>query len=134
VDTYKVNKYMRVQVVRVAAGLRIWRPGASQGAVLRTTKAGATSARLSTSCDQRARLVATGTAGHGSVPRLDNPLIHLDAAVQKAGQWETPMRLNETRRTYLGKMATISTPERAAAYKALLDPKLAGVAHTTNCT
>src|SRR5262249_24937240 len=40
----------------------------------------------------RARLVASGTAGHGSVPRLDNPLIHLGAAIEKVGLWETPMR------------------------------------------
>jgi len=73
----------------------------------------------------RARLVAAGTAGHGSVPRLDNPLIHLGAAVEKAGRWETPMRLNETTRTYFEKMSGISTPERAAVYKALLDPKTA---------
>src|SRR3954463_14780018 len=33
----------------------------------------------------RVRLVATGTAGHGSVPRLDNPLIHLGAALEKLG-------------------------------------------------
>src|SRR5947208_4610321 len=39
----------------------------------------------------RARLVATGTAGHGSVPRMDNALIHLGAAVEKVGTWETPM-------------------------------------------
>src|SRR5436190_14098128 len=39
----------------------------------------------------RARLVAMGTAGHGSVPRLDNPLIHLAAAVEKVATWETPM-------------------------------------------
>src|SRR5256885_2625850 len=39
------------------------------------------------------RLVASGTAGHGSVPRLDNPLVHLGAAVDKVGRWETPMRL-----------------------------------------
>src|SRR3984957_3651637 len=31
----------------------------------------------------RVRLVATGTSGHGSVPRLDNALIHLGGAVQK---------------------------------------------------
>lgn len=73
----------------------------------------------------RARLVATGTAGHGSVPRLDNALIHLGAAVQKVGLWETPMRLNETTRAYFEKLAAISTPERAAIYKALLDPKSA---------
>ena len=73
----------------------------------------------------RARLVATGTAGHGSVPRLDNALIHLGAAVQKVGLWETPMRLNETTRTYFERLAAISPPERAAIYKALLDPKTA---------
>jgi acetylornithine deacetylase/succinyl-diaminopimelate desuccinylase-like protein len=73
----------------------------------------------------RARLVAAGTAGHGSVPRLDNPLIHLGMAVQKVGLWETPMRLNETTRTYFEKQAAISDPERAAIYKALLDPKTA---------
>jgi acetylornithine deacetylase/succinyl-diaminopimelate desuccinylase-like protein len=74
----------------------------------------------------RVRLVASGTAGHGSVPRLDNPLIHLGAAVEKVGRWETPMRLNETTRTYFEKLAAISPPERASIYKALLDPKTAG--------
>ena len=48
----------------------------------------------------RVRLVATGTAGHGSAPRLDNALIHLAAAVKKVGRWETPMRLNDTTRAY----------------------------------
>ena len=74
----------------------------------------------------RVRLVASGTAGHGSVPRLDNPLIHLGAAVEKVGLWETPMRLNETTRTYFEKLAAISPPDRASIYKALLDPKTAG--------
>lgn len=69
----------------------------------------------------RARLVATGTAGHGSVPRLDNALIHLGAAVEKLGRWETPMRLNDTTRAYFEKLVTISSPERAAIYKGLLD-------------
>ena len=73
----------------------------------------------------RVRLVATGTAGHGSVPRLDNPLIHLGAAIQKVGLWQTPMRLNETTRAYFEKVATLAPPERAAIYKALLDPKTA---------
>src|SRR5579863_879810 len=70
----------------------------------------------------RVRLVATGTSGHGSVPRLDNALIHLGGAVQKVGQWQTPMRLNDTTRTYFEKLATISTPEKAARYNALLNP------------
>jgi acetylornithine deacetylase/succinyl-diaminopimelate desuccinylase-like protein len=68
----------------------------------------------------RVRLVATGSSGHGSVPRLDNALIHLGAAVEKVGRWETPMRLNDTTRTYFEKLATISTPEKAKIYNALL--------------
>lgn len=73
----------------------------------------------------RVRLVARGTAGHGSVPRLDNALIHLGAAVNKVGLWETPMRLNETTRAYFEKLAGASTPQRASTYRALLDPKTA---------
>ncbi len=76
----------------------------------------------------RVRLVATGTSGHGSVPRMDNALIHLGAAVEKVGRWQTPMRLNDTTRTYFEKLATISTPEKAARYNALLNPATADAA------
>jgi acetylornithine deacetylase/succinyl-diaminopimelate desuccinylase-like protein len=72
---------------------------------------------------RRFRLVATGTSGHGSMPRLDNPLTHLSAAVAKIGNWVTPMRLNETTRAYFTKLAAISPPEDAARYRALLGPK-----------
>jgi acetylornithine deacetylase/succinyl-diaminopimelate desuccinylase-like protein len=74
---------------------------------------------------KRARLVATGTSGHGSVPRVDNPLVHLGAAIAKVGTWETPMHLNETTRTYFEKLAGISSPAAAARYMALLDPQRA---------
>ena len=69
---------------------------------------------------RRARLVATGISGHGSVPRVDNPLIHLSEAVAKVGTWETPMRLNDTTRAYFEKQATMGTPEQAARYNAIL--------------
>jgi acetylornithine deacetylase/succinyl-diaminopimelate desuccinylase-like protein len=74
---------------------------------------------------RRARLVATGTSGHGSVPRVDNSVVHLGTAIAKVGAWETPMHLNETTRVYLEKLASISPPDRAARYKALLDPQRA---------
>jgi acetylornithine deacetylase/succinyl-diaminopimelate desuccinylase-like protein len=76
----------------------------------------------------RVRLVATGTSGHGSVPRLDNALIHLGAAVERVGRWQTPMRLNDTTRAYFEKLATISSPEKALRYNALLNPKTADAA------
>src|SRR6185369_16493946 len=72
---------------------------------------------------RRVRLVANGSSGHGSVPRLDNALTHLAAALQKVGNWETPMRLNDTTRTYFEKLATISTPEKAARYNGLMNPE-----------
>jgi acetylornithine deacetylase/succinyl-diaminopimelate desuccinylase-like protein len=72
---------------------------------------------------RRVRLVANGTSGHGSVPRIDNALTHLGGAVQKVGSWETPMRLNDTTRTYFEKLASISSPEKAARYNGLLDPQ-----------
>jgi acetylornithine deacetylase/succinyl-diaminopimelate desuccinylase-like protein len=78
----------------------------------------------------RVRLVSTGTSGHGSVPRLDNALIHLGGAVEKVGKWQTPMRLNDTTRTYFEKLATVSAPEKAARYNALLNPATAGAAQT----
>jgi len=76
----------------------------------------------------RVRLVASGTSGHGSVPRADNALIHLAAAVEKVGKWETPMRLNDTTRTYFEKLAAISAPREASHYNDLLDPQRAAAA------
>lgn len=70
----------------------------------------------------RARLVATGNAGHGSVPRLDNPLLHLGAALEKLGKWEPPMKLNDTTRTYFEKMAQIALPADAQRFRDLLVP------------
>ncbi|HYO80850.1 MAG TPA: M20/M25/M40 family metallo-hydrolase [Bryobacteraceae bacterium] len=67
----------------------------------------------------RVRLLATGTSGHGSAPRRDNALIRLAAAIEKVGRWQTPMRLNDTTRTYFEKLATISPPEVAAHYNGL---------------
>jgi acetylornithine deacetylase/succinyl-diaminopimelate desuccinylase-like protein len=76
----------------------------------------------------RVRLVVNGTSGHGSVPREDNPLVHLGGAVEKVGTWRTPMRLSDTTRTYFEKLAQMSPPEKAARYKALLNPATAEAA------
>jgi acetylornithine deacetylase/succinyl-diaminopimelate desuccinylase-like protein len=77
---------------------------------------------------RRVRLVATGTSGHGSIPRLDNAVTHLAAAVQKLGTWQTPARLNATTRTYFEKLASISAPDKAARYRSLLDPRRSAAA------
>ena len=68
------------------------------------------------------RLIAHGTAGHGSRPRLDNPVLHLAAAVAKFQTWQPPMRLSDTTRTYFERLATISAPDQAARYNHIADP------------
>jgi acetylornithine deacetylase/succinyl-diaminopimelate desuccinylase-like protein len=69
-------------------------------------------------------LSAKGTSGHGSKPRMDNAIVHLAAAVAKIGQWQPPMRLNETTREFFARLAKISPPEEAFLYKNLEDPQL----------
>ena len=69
-----------------------------------------------------ARLVAHGTAGHGSRPRPDNAILHVAAAVAKFETWQPPMRLNDTTRTYFERLATISSPDEAFRYNHVADP------------
>lgn len=71
----------------------------------------------------RARLIASGNAGHGSVPLPDNAIARLSAAVAKAAAWRSPMLLNDTTRTYFERLATISSPADAARYNNLVNPQ-----------
>jgi acetylornithine deacetylase/succinyl-diaminopimelate desuccinylase-like protein len=71
---------------------------------------------------QRIRLVAHGPAGHGSRPEMANAVVHLAEAVARAGRWQTPMRLNETTRTYFERLAAISPLPVAARYRDILNP------------
>jgi acetylornithine deacetylase/succinyl-diaminopimelate desuccinylase-like protein len=67
-------------------------------------------------------LVARGSSGHASMPRLDNPVAHLGAAVGKLLAWQPPMRLNETTKEYFSRLAKISSPEDAYLYTHLEEP------------
>ena len=98
------------------------------GATIENGRVATVNVTTSEKVPRRVKLVANGTSGHGSIPRLDNAVIHLAAAVNKVGTWQTPMRLNDTTRTYFEKLAGVSTPEKAARYNALLDPQRAGAA------
>lgn len=68
------------------------------------------------------KLIARGTSGHGSVPRSDNAITHLAAAVAKVGNWQAPMRLNETTRAFFSRLAKISPSDEAFLYSHLEDP------------
>jgi acetylornithine deacetylase/succinyl-diaminopimelate desuccinylase-like protein len=73
-------------------------------------------------------LVARGVAGHGSVPLRTNSVVRLAKAVAKLADWRTPIRLNETTSGYFERLASISPPEDAARYRAVLDPAKAAEA------
>ncbi len=71
---------------------------------------------------RRVDLRAAGTSGHGSIPLKDNPVGSLARAVGRLFDHEMPPRLNETTREYFRRLAEISPPERAAAFRAILEP------------
>ncbi len=75
-------------------------------------------------------LIARGPAGHGSVPRQTNVVMHLSNAVGKIAAWTPPLRLNETTGSYFRKLATMSPPDAAKRYRDVLspDPKVSGPA------
>jgi acetylornithine deacetylase/succinyl-diaminopimelate desuccinylase-like protein len=76
-------------------------------------------------------LVAHGTSGHGSAPRMDNAIAHLAAAVDKTSRWEAPMSLNETTRRFFAQMARLSQPDKAQLYAHVEDPAVQRKLHET---
>jgi acetylornithine deacetylase/succinyl-diaminopimelate desuccinylase-like protein len=95
----------------------------------------------------RITLAAKGTAGHGSVPRPDNPLLHLARAAVKLSEADQPVSLNQTTRAYLSELAKLPeyawldplrrklrdpvTQVATAAQIRAKDPDLDAMLHTT---
>jgi acetylornithine deacetylase/succinyl-diaminopimelate desuccinylase-like protein len=68
-------------------------------------------------------LTARGISGHGSVPLLTNPIIHLGAALGRLQDWHSTIHLNETTRTYFARLAEVSSGPDAQRYRDVLDPQ-----------
>ena len=64
----------------------------------------------------RVTLSAKGTAGHGSLPRADNPVVHLAEAILKLARAEQPVRLNTTTRRYFSELAKLPQYSWVAPY------------------
>lgn len=77
------------------------------------------------------KLIARGSSGHGSMPRADNAIVRLGAAIAKVGAYQPPMKLNDTTRTYFQRLATISSPEEAFLLKNLEHPTIGPVVQET---
>ena len=55
----------------------------------------------------RVILTALGVAGHASLPRADNPVVHLARALTRVADADQPVRLNSTTRHYLRAIAKL---------------------------
>jgi len=69
------------------------------------------------------RVTATGTSGHASVPLKDNAVVHLAAAIEKLGNWETPVKPTVITRRYFECLAQIEDPELAKWMRVLDTPE-----------
>ncbi|MCC7003771.1 MAG: M20/M25/M40 family metallo-hydrolase [Gemmatimonadaceae bacterium] len=63
---------------------------------------------------------ATNPGGHSSVPRPDNAITQLAAALVKLGAYHQPVKLNEVTRAYFKRQAEIAGGEMGAAMRALI--------------
>ncbi len=69
--------------------------------------------------DQDYRLEVVNPGGHSSRPVKNNAIYHLAAGLTRLSQYEFPVQLNDTTRTYFSRMSTIVVGETGAAMKAL---------------
>jgi acetylornithine deacetylase/succinyl-diaminopimelate desuccinylase-like protein len=95
----------------------------------------------------RMLLTARGSAAHGSLPRSDNPLLHLSRALVKLSEAEQPVRVNGTTRRYLRDLSKLPdyawlqpilprlenpvTAQAAANQIRAKDPEIDAMLHTT---
>ena len=68
-------------------------------------------------------VIATGPSGHGSLPRKDNALVHLAAAVAKLGVYEAPVKPTTVVRRYFEELAKVEDAETAKWMRALETPE-----------
>jgi acetylornithine deacetylase/succinyl-diaminopimelate desuccinylase-like protein len=67
-------------------------------------------------------VTATGTSGHGSIPRKDNPVAHLATAIGKIGSYEAPVQFNSVTHGYFEGIAPLQDEETGKWLLALESP------------
>jgi acetylornithine deacetylase/succinyl-diaminopimelate desuccinylase-like protein len=64
-------------------------------------------------------VIATGTSGHGSVPRKDNAVAHLAGAIAKIWAYEAPVQFNAVTRAYFEGIAAVEDEDTGKWMRAL---------------
>jgi acetylornithine deacetylase/succinyl-diaminopimelate desuccinylase-like protein len=67
-------------------------------------------------------LDARNAGGHSSLPRKDNAIYQLAAALTKLAAFEFPVELNEITRSFFARMASLETAQVASDMKAVAQP------------
>jgi acetylornithine deacetylase/succinyl-diaminopimelate desuccinylase-like protein len=73
-------------------------------------------------------VTATGASGHGSLPRPDNAVVHLAAAVEKLGTYQVPPQPSTITLRYFEQLAKIEDDDIAKWMRALEQPERADLA------
>jgi acetylornithine deacetylase/succinyl-diaminopimelate desuccinylase-like protein len=73
-------------------------------------------------------VTATGPSGHGSIPRPDNAVVHLAAAIAKLGTYQVPAEPNTITRRYFEQLAKVEENDTAKWMRALEQPERADLA------
>jgi acetylornithine deacetylase/succinyl-diaminopimelate desuccinylase-like protein len=72
---------------------------------------------------QSFRLEATNRGGHSSLPRKDNAIYQLAAALTRVAAFDFPVKLNDVTRAFFQRTASLETPEIGTAMRGILkDP------------
>ncbi len=69
---------------------------------------------------QSFRLEATNRGGHSSLPRKDNAIYQLAAALSRVAAFDFPVKLNEVTRAFFERTAALESPEIGAAMGGVL--------------
>jgi len=64
-------------------------------------------------------VIAQGISGHASMPRKDNPVVHLSAAIEKIGAYEAPVQFNSVTRAYFQAIAPLQDEETSKWMRSL---------------
>jgi len=93
---------------KIASGFAINEGGQ---VVLKNGKVEYVGVQVSEKVSINVNLTATGKGGHSSTPSKDNPVVHLAAAVEKIGNYNTPVHLTSIVRRYFEALAPLEDDE-----------------------
>jgi acetylornithine deacetylase/succinyl-diaminopimelate desuccinylase-like protein len=101
---------------KIAAGYAINEGG---GVFLKGGKPQYIGVQVSEKVPANVDVIAKGTSGHASMPRKDNPVVQLSAAIEKIGNYEAPVQFNSITRAYFQALAPLQDEETAKWMRSL---------------